>query len=120
MGFTARAAPARETLAQLVETLKSMPRPFVMHCKSGADRTGFASAIYLHVVCGEPMQSAMRMLAPKYVHLKFTKTGIMDYILESFIARSDQTEISFEEWVATEYDQKALQTAFNNRVPIAS
>ncbi|MCH2250110.1 MAG: tyrosine-protein phosphatase [Cognatishimia sp.] len=120
MGFTARAAPDRETLLALINALKSTPTPFVMHCKSGADRTGFASAIYLHVVMGEPMQDAMRMLAAKYVHLKWTKTGVMDYILESYMARNAQSEISFEEWAASEYDQQALQTAFNNRAPITA
>lgn len=120
MGFSARAAPDRETLLALIHALKSTPRPFVMHCKSGADRTGFASAIFLHVVMGEPMAEAMRMLAAKYVHLKWTKTGIMDYILESYMAQNARSEISFEEWAAKDYDQQALQTAFNNRTPITA
>lgn len=120
MGFSSRMAPATETLMALITALKTTPRPFVMHCKSGADRTSFASAIYLNVVMGEPMEQAMRMLAFKYVHLKWTKTGIMDYILESYIARNRRSEISFEEWAASEYDQQALQTAFNNGAPITA
>ncbi|MGR3814979.1 MAG: protein tyrosine phosphatase [Cognatishimia activa] len=120
MGFSSRVAPDRDTLLALIDALKTTPKPFVMHCKSGADRTSFASAIYLHVVMGEPMQDAMRMLAFKYVHLRWTKTGIMDYILESYIAQNARSEISFEEWAASEYDQQALQTAFNNRAPITA
>lgn len=120
LGFRARQAPDRATVLALIQTLKDMPKPFVMHCKSGADRTSFASAIYLNVVMGEPMQNAMRMLSMKYIHLRFSKTGILDYILESYIAENKRSEISFEEWVATAYDHEALQTAFNNRVPIAS
>ena len=120
LGFSARHAPERDTLVALIATLKSMPRPFVMHCKSGADRTSFASAIYLNVVMGESMQSAMRMLSLRFVHLKFTATGIMDYILEAYIAENTRSEISFEDWAATHYDGQALQEAFNNKAPIAS
>ncbi|WP_370228732.1 tyrosine-protein phosphatase [Cognatishimia sp.] len=120
MGFSARSAPDRATLLAIIDALKSTPRPFVMHCKSGADRTGFASALYLNIVMQEPMQSAMRMLAVKYVHLKWTKTGILDYILNSYIARNRRSEISFEEWAASEYDHQALQTAFNNGASITA
>lgn len=120
MGFSSRLAPERATLLALIDALKTTPRPYLMHCKSGADRTSFASAIYLNVVMGEPMEKAMRMLSIKYIHLRFTRTGIMDYILESYIARNAQSEISFEEWAASEYDHQALQTAFNDKAPIAS
>jgi protein tyrosine/serine phosphatase len=118
--LNARAAAPREALLLLIEIFKTIERPFVMHCKSGADRAGFASAIYLIVIEGKSVAEARQMLSIKYIHLKFTKTGILDYILRNYQARNDRDEISFETWVATEYDHTELQAAFNNKKAIAA
>ena len=118
--LSARAAAPRANILEVIETFKTIPRPFVMHCKSGADRAGFASAIYLMTQCGVPVSEAKRMLSVKYIHLKFSKTGVLDYILDVYEARTAQSEISFEEWIATEYDHQALQTDFNNKKPITT
>lgn len=39
--------PTLEQLRQLVLILQTAPRPLLIHCKNGADRTGLASAIVL-------------------------------------------------------------------------
>jgi len=41
----AKALPSAQTFKQLVNILDSAPRPVLIHCKNGADRTGLASAI---------------------------------------------------------------------------
>ncbi|GAA6208411.1 dual specificity protein phosphatase family protein [Cognatishimia sp. WU-CL00825] len=118
--LSARQAAPAENILQVIETFKTIPHPFVMHCKSGADRAGFASAIYLITMQGQSVQQARKMLAVKYAHLRFTKTGVLDYILRSYDASNSQQEISFEDWIRTAYDPQKLQTDFNNRVPILS
>ena len=52
------------------------------------------------------------MLSAKYIHFKWTKTGILDYIFDLYEARNERSAISFEEWIATEYDYIAVQEEF--------
>lgn len=111
--FHARHAAPAEDILKVIEAFRTIEKPFVMHCKSGADRAGFAAAIYLLVIEGRPMHEARRMLSPKYIHFKWTKTGILDYVLDLYEARNAESPISFEEWVKTEYDFMAVQKQFN-------
>lgn len=117
IALQARAAPTPAQIAQLIAQFRSLPRPFLMHCKSGADRAGFASAVYLLVISGEPIAVARRMLSPRYLHFRWSKTGVLDRVLDRYAARirsdsarpdSARAPISFEDWAATEYDSTAI------------
>jgi len=108
----ARYAAPRSDIAALIEAFREIEKPFVMHCKSGADRAGFASAIYLIVMEGRSVAEARGMLAFKYLHIRQSKTGVLGYILDLYEARQAKTGIGFEAWVATEYDNAAVQAAF--------
>ncbi|MBZ8117203.1 tyrosine-protein phosphatase [Roseovarius sp. LXJ103] len=108
----ARFAAPRSDIAALLKAFREIERPFVMHCKSGADRAGFASAIYLMVMEGRSVDEARRMLSLKYMHIRQSKTGVLGYILDLYEARQAETGIGFEDWVMTEYDNMAVQTAF--------
>lgn len=110
--FHARHAAPREDILKVIEAFRSIERPFVMHCKSGADRAGFAAAIYLLVIEGRPLSDARKMLAVKYIHFKWTKTGVLDFIFDLYEARNAQSPISFEDWVATEYEFLEVQKQF--------
>jgi protein tyrosine phosphatase (PTP) superfamily phosphohydrolase (DUF442 family) len=37
-------------MEKIVEIIKNAPKPILLHCKSGADRTALASALYLHTI----------------------------------------------------------------------
>lgn len=108
----ARHAAPSEDILDVIRAFRSIEKPFVMHCKSGADRAGFASAIYLIVIEGRPVSEAKKMLGVKYIHLKWSKTGILDYILDRYEARQGETGIDFETWIATEYDYLEMQRAY--------
>ncbi|MEM6578980.1 MAG: tyrosine-protein phosphatase [Pseudomonadota bacterium] len=112
VNMLARHAPPREEVLKLIDAFRTIERPFVMHCKSGADRAGFASAVYLLVIEGRPMSEARKMLSPKYLHFRFTKTGILDHILDVYNARNTREPIGFEEWIRTEYDAQAMQADY--------
>lgn len=109
----ARDAAPPETILAVIRAFREIDKPFVMHCKSGADRAGFASAIYLLVIERRPMAEARKMLGVKYLHLKWSRAGILDYILDQYEAREAQSPIGFEQWVATEYDHLALQATYH-------
>ena len=53
IGFSSHELPQYNRLNQLVDTLLEAPRPILLHCYRGADRTGMASAIAL-ILNGEP------------------------------------------------------------------
>ncbi|WP_297773497.1 tyrosine-protein phosphatase [uncultured Roseovarius sp.] len=108
----ARDAAPRENIQAVIRAFREIERPFVMHCKSGADRAGFASAIYLIVIERRPVSEARRMLSIKHMHLKWSRTGILDFILNQYEARQAATGIGFENWVADEYDHARVQTAY--------
>ena len=115
----ARMAPKRERIQHLIDTMRRAERPMMFHCKSGADRAGFASAVYLMVFEGVPVSEARKQMGLKYIHLEFTRTGIQGYILDTYAARLARGPIEFEDWIATEYDSKPVQAGFDAKRPPA-
>ncbi len=108
----ARSAPSRADIQSLLQAFRSVEKPCVMHCKSGADRAGFASAIYLLVIEGLPLDEARRMLGLRFLHFKWSRSGILDFILDQYETAQANSGISFENWVASDYDNAALQAAY--------
>lgn len=109
----ARNAAKRDKILDVLDALKEVEKPFVFHCKSGADRAGFVAAMYLMVFEDQPVEVAREMLSLKYLHLKCTKTGVQDYILDVYEARKNVEPISFETWLRTEYRAKWLNDAWD-------
>lgn len=109
----ARQAPNKPEIIAMIDAFRSIEKPFVMHCKSGADRAGFASAVYLMVIEGRPLTEARKMLSLKYLHVSFTKTGVLDHVLNAYETRNAREPISFEDWIRNEYDSYTMQTDFN-------
>ena len=111
--LTAREAPATDTVQGLIALFQRLDKPFVMHCKSGADRASFASAIWLLTQENAPITEARKMLSPRFIHLKWTRTGILDHILDAYEAQNTAHPISFEDWITSDYDAERLQAEFN-------
>lgn len=112
IGMSARNAPWREALIKLIEAYRSAERPILIHCKSGADRTGLAAAVYALVFRGASVTEARRELSFKYLHIKASKTGVLDHVLDVYEARLAKGPIAFEDWVRSEYDRDAVNESF--------
>lgn len=97
-----------EVLLDLLAALREMPKPLVIHCKSGSDRTGLAATLYLHVIKGVPLAEARRQLALRFIHVPWTRAGIVNAMLDAYAETHAATGIGFEEWVKTAYDPVAL------------
>ncbi|WFU13438.1 tyrosine-protein phosphatase (plasmid) [Rhizobium sp. CB3090] len=54
---------------QLVSILRSAPKPILIHCQSGADRTGLVAAIYSQQIAGIDQKTAARQLSIVYGHI---------------------------------------------------
>ena len=117
--LNARNAPQSEAINAIVDCLGKMEKPLLFHCKSGADRAGLVSAIYLMVYEGASVQEAMKQLSFRHVHVDFTATGVLDYFLWTFEERLNLGNIAFLDWVNSEYDPETLQEAFEKRRPLA-
>ncbi len=104
-----RAAPSVDSLLRLIERFDNLQRPALIHCKSGADRTGLAAVIWAVHVEGRPIAEARGALGLRHMHLRFTKTGVLDRFLDLYEARVAQGPIGIRDWIATEYDPKTLR-----------
>lgn len=110
--MAARRAPQVKELTDLLDAFATIERPFLMHCKSGADRTGLAAAIYLMVHEGQPLAVARKQLSFRFIHIRRTATGILDHFLDVYAARAAQSPIAIDDWIRTEYDPSALTASF--------
>lgn len=106
-----RPAP-RERLLKLLDIFAEIEKPFVMHCKSGIDRTGLASFLYLVSETDTPPDIARAQLSFKYLHLKTSRHGILDLMADSYIEDWRKTGIGIRDWIATRYDAEALERAY--------
>ena len=108
----ARKAAHRHEIVHLIETMREMPKPFVMHCKSGADRAGFAAVLYKAIIEGAPLGEARKHLAVKYIHFDWTDTGIVDHIIDMYELRNAAAPIDMETWFRTEYQRHIATDSF--------
>ena len=114
--LSSSSAPQPEKLLEIIGIMDKIPKPFVLHCKSGADRAGLVSAMYLIVQKKLSVTEAKKQLSFKYLHLDFTKTGILDYILDVFSQRLKIENIDFLDWVKQEYNADILNSSFKSRI----
>lgn len=119
----ARRAAERENIVHTIDTMRSVQKPMMFHCKSGADRAGFCAAMYQMIFDDVPVQIARKQLSFKFIHIKWSKTGVLDYTLDVFEARQNKAaekgEIGFEQWIRTEYDHRVIQQGFDSKTPAA-
>jgi len=82
----------------------------LMHCKSGADRTGLAAGVW-HLLQGRGAAAAQAELSWRYGHIAAARTGILDAFFQRY-AQAEARGVGFEAWLADEYDEVALRAAF--------
>ncbi|MCF3642104.1 tyrosine-protein phosphatase [Rhizobium sp. TRM95111] len=53
---------------RLIAIMRAAPKPMLIHCKAGSDRTGLAAAFYLAAVAGADELSAEQQISITYGH----------------------------------------------------
>ncbi len=107
-----REAPSREALLAAADFFARVEFPVLIHCKSGADRAGLLSALYLIVAEKVPVREARHQLSLRFLHFRASRTGILDAVLEAYLAAHPDEKLPFLDWVASEYEPESLQRAF--------
>ena len=112
--FTARsrAAPDKPMLHATAELFHTITTPALLHCKSGADRAGIMSALYLVMMKDAPVNIALQQLKFwPYLHVSQAKTGVLDAFLLAYQPYQQQG-MAFFDWVDDIYDADQLQAEF--------
>lgn len=80
-----RSEPTPAQTADLLAIMKAAPKPMVIHCWAGADRTGLASALYLYEIEGKDPRQAAKALSVRYYHLSQFSAGAMDRHFDKYV-----------------------------------
>lgn len=111
-----RDTPTKEAIFGARDLFNTIEYPALMHCKSGADRAGIMSVLYMLLHEKVPFEEAFEQLSFKYLHVKHGKTGMLDFFFQTYAdfnqdrAREDWKP--FLDWVEEDYDRLEVKAAF--------
>jgi len=111
---SARELPAGAQLLESIEQLSDLPRPLLLHCKSGADRTGFAAALVLILVEGGSVQDAARQMTRKHIHFPRSKSGVLGHVFRVYMRDAEPSGQGFRTWLEKGYDPDAITADFKD------
>ncbi|MEM6649652.1 MAG: hypothetical protein AAF603_05320, partial [Pseudomonadota bacterium] len=112
-----REAPKVRFILEIKELFDKIQYPAMMHCKSGADRAGLASTLYLFLKEERPLEEALDQLSYRYGHVKSGKTGVLDHFFDTYKKAATTDGVTpnrahFLNWAENDYDQAAVQQSF--------
>jgi protein tyrosine/serine phosphatase len=104
-----RRLPTREMLVRLIESFDTAPRPFLLKCSGGQDRTSFAAALYLIHRGGWQAMTQARAQFARFPYLHFPKPH--QRWLRSFLdfAQEDAGGAPLAGWIAASYTPEKLK-----------
>jgi len=71
--FSASHFSSKENLHKLLYLYKYAPKPILIHCRDGADRSGEAAALWVLEQQGKRKKDALKHLSIKYGYLRFRR-----------------------------------------------
>ncbi len=86
-GIGDRKVASIKEMNDIVHLMKIAPKPLLIHCKAGADRTSLASALYLYAIKGD--KDASKAISIIYGHFPWlgSKTEAMDRSFKKYIEK---------------------------------
>lgn len=97
IAMSARRFPYKQELIQLLQLYDHAPRPMLIHCQGGSDRTGEAAALWVLDQQKKSKQEALRQLSLKYRHITFRNPHKKVFIKTIWQDRS---------WLLSDYTHK--------------
>ena len=88
--MSAEVEPSPDDIERLIAIMRAAPKPLLVHCKDGADRSGLAAALYLVAIEGRSASEAGGQLSLWFGHFPWltSRTAAMDRALAGFLAAS--------------------------------
>jgi len=108
--ISARRLPEKNKLKLILDTIKKIQKPFLVHCKTGADRTGFFMALYTFYNTND-IELAKKQLSLKYLHISYSSTGILDYFF-NLIENLELKNTELEDWIDKKYDPQLITSNY--------
>ncbi len=94
--------PPPAELRRLLQAFDSLPRPMLVHCLGGADRSGLACTLYLSIYRGVPLDEAeSEQLTWRYGHIPGGKAHPMDDFFTLY--RTTANGQSLPKWIIDSY-----------------
>jgi protein tyrosine/serine phosphatase len=76
-------------IRKILAVIRAAPKPLLIHCKAGSDRTGHIAALYLHGIEGVDAQKASRELYGHFPYL-WSNADAMDRTFWRYVAHHRQ------------------------------
>jgi protein tyrosine phosphatase (PTP) superfamily phosphohydrolase (DUF442 family) len=75
-------------IADILAIVRHAPKPLLIHCQSGADRSGLVAALFRYAVAGASAAEADRQLSLLYGHFPYltSRSGAMDDSFWAYVA----------------------------------
>ena len=104
-----RKLPTRALLLRLIQAFDEAPKPFLLKCSGGQDRTSFAAALYLIHRGGWSAFGEARAQYARFPYLHFPKQ--QQRWLQAFLdyARHECHGGPLAQWIADSYEPEKLQ-----------
>ena len=80
--------PSKKELLGFVEVCRNTPKPVLVHCRGGADRTALACALYLHHLKHRDEAEARECYSVRYGHIPWASSSVRKWN-ELFFCRDD-------------------------------
>lgn len=84
LALSARKEPLKNDVEQLLSIFNNAPRPILIHCKAGADRSGLAGAMWKVAIDGQSKKIAKKQLSILFGHIPFGQTAAMDNFFDKW------------------------------------
>jgi hypothetical protein len=108
-----RHLPKREMLIDLIKAFDAAPRPFLLKCSGGQDRSSFAAALFiLHRDGWTAFDTAQKQFS-RFPYLHFPKRHQRWLKLFPAYARREANGRPLAQWLAESYSPEALQAWLN-------
>jgi protein tyrosine/serine phosphatase len=110
-----RKLPTRAMLAGLMAAFETAPRPFMLKCSGGQDRTSLAAALYLIHRGGWGAMEAAKAQYARFPYLHFPKKH--QRWLRQFLdfAAEQSAGAPLKQWIETAYEPEALKAWLDRR-----
>ncbi len=86
--LSAKRVVTTRQIGEILDLIRQAPKPLLIHCKSGADRSGLVAALYRYAVEGAGAADADRELSLIYGHFPYltSRSGAMDDSFWAYVA----------------------------------